>query len=82
MARILCIEDCIDFQNFLKVVLSQHQLSFLETVSEVLHYINEHTFDCDMVLLDLTLPDGHGIKLLPAIKQNLDNKKIPCIVLS
>jgi len=82
MARILCIEDCIDFQNFLKVVLSQHQLSFLETVSEVLNYINVQAFDCDMVLLDLTLPDGHGIKLLPAIKQNLDHKKIPCIVLS
>ena len=36
----------------------------------------------DLILMDIMLPDGNGVKLCEALKQNEDKKEIPVLLMS
>lgn len=82
MGRILCIEDSGEFQIYLSSVLRDHNLTFFGTVDDALRTIEKSGNSFDLILLDLSLPDGNGAKALPRLRQLLGDQSIPCIVVS
>lgn len=68
--KILIIEDNIELHQSIKKALTDEQYTCESaySIQEATYLINMYTYDC--VLLDLTLPDGSGLDLLPLIKQN------------
>lgn len=68
-ARILQIEDNSDHRQIVaNLVDSNVQLDFAPDWKEARRLLK--TFDYDLVILDLELPDGRGEDLLPLIKAN------------
>src|SRR5207249_1653978 len=47
---------------------------------QALDYLREHT--CDLVLLDLHLPDMSGLEVLTALRANRETAAIPVVVFS
>jgi DNA-binding response OmpR family regulator len=82
MAKILCIEDSREFQVYLSSVLREHNITFFGSLVEVLRAIEGARSNFDLILLDATLPDGNGIKILPKIRAALGSTHVPCIVIS
>ncbi len=68
--KILIIEDNIELHQSIKKALTEEQYTCESaySVREATYMIKMYTYDC--VLLDLTLPDGSGLDILPLIKQN------------
>ena len=66
---ILVVEDNDDFRFVLESFLSSGNDVFPAGNLHIAHqFIRSHTFD--LVLLDLSLPDGDGLSLIPEIKDN------------
>lgn len=82
MARILCIEDSQDFQLYLASVLKEHTLTFVASSSEALRITENGRDHFDLILLDVSLPDGNGIKILPRLKELLSPRFVPIMILS
>lgn len=82
MARILCIEDSQDFQVYLSSVLKEHTLSFVSNTNEALRITENGRDHFDLILLDVSLPDGNGIKILPRLKEFLSPRFVPIMILS
>lgn len=82
MARILCIEDSQEFQIYLSSVLKEHNITFVSTSNEAIRLTQGGRDHFELVLLDVSLPDGNGIKILPRIKEALMPRFVPIIVLS
>lgn len=82
MARILCIEDSKDFQIYLGSLLKEHNLTFAASVSEAVRIVNGAKDHFELIILDVSLPDGNGIKILPQLKEALNPRFVPIIVLS
>lgn len=82
MARILCIEDSAEFQIYLSSILVEHTLIHASTISEALQTIEQGANFFDLVLLDISLPDGNGMKVLPKIKEAFSDHMIPFIIIS
>lgn len=67
MSKILVIEDQVDFQMMIRTMLERnHQVVIASTVNDAQKKINED--DYDLVLLDVTLPDGNGFNLFTQFK--------------
>lgn len=65
--RVLMIEDDADLANIVgEQCQTMAHFVFACTLKEARHALKESIYD--LVLLDLTLPDGSGLKLLPEIK--------------
>jgi len=75
---LLVEDDAIDAKRT-KSVLHEHALTVVGTVSEASQRCNEEPFA--LILLDLSLPDGHGLELLSRITEG-PNRFTPIIVLS
>lgn len=73
MSSILCVEDSREFQILIRSALAEHQLQFASTLAEARLVISKIGTDFQIVLLDLSLPDGDGIKFLSELK--LQNKE-------
>lgn len=82
MAKILCVEDSPDFVIYLTSVLKDHTLSFATTLSDAFQYVQNGRESFDLILLDVSLPDGNGIKALTQFKDAFTAKNIPIIILS
>lgn len=82
MAKILCIEDSQDFVIYLTSVLKDHTLSFAPTLNDAFKYVQNGRESFDLILLDVSLPDGNGIKALGQFKDAFSAKNIPIIILS
>jgi len=82
MARILCIEDSQDFQLFLSSILKEHVLTFVASTIEALRITNNGQNHFDLILLDVSLTDGNGIKILPKLKEIFAGRFVPIIILS
>ncbi len=73
MGSILVVEDSSEFQILIRSSLSEHQLQFCSTLAEARKFISRIGTDFQVVLLDVSLPDGDGIKFLTELKlQNKD----------
>lgn len=82
MARILCIEDSKEFQIYLTSVLREHTLVHVSTLGEATRAVDSGHLDFDLVLLDVSLPDGNGMRALPKLKEAFTGKQVPFIVVS
>lgn len=82
MARILCVEDSREFQIYLSSILREHSLTHVGTIDEAIRAVDSGNSSFDLVLLDVSLPDGNGMKALPRLKSAFTNRPIPFIVIS
>lgn len=79
MANILVIEDDIEIIKNLRILLEEEGFKFFSatTWKDSLQEIEKDIYD--LILLDLTLPDGNGYSICTAIKHKKD---IPVIFLT
>lgn len=82
MARILCVEDSSEFQVYLSSILKEHNLTFASTISDSIRMTENGRNNFDLILLDVSLPDGNGMKILPKLKEAMLPRAIPIIILS
>lgn len=79
MPHILHIEDDFGVQKVISSVLqSTATVSNANNLNSARKLLENETFD--LIILDLSLPDGNGLDILPAINNN--NKDIPVIIFS
>ena len=62
MAAILVVEDCEDFVELIERALQAHDLTFARSLEEARRQLDDEAL-FDLILLDLTLPDGDGLSL-------------------
>ena len=80
---VLIVEDEFVNRELLKAYLEgEYELIVAETGETALKTIREHSETLSLVLLDLILPDMHGLDILREIKQDEDLSRIPVIVLT
>ena len=77
MKNILCVEDNPEIQILVEAALDQHQLTLASTLAEAKASLKKQTYD--LVILDLELPDGDGMKFLAEIGQD---GEIPVFILT
>ncbi len=82
MAKILCVEDSTEFYIYLTSVLRDHTLVQAESLNDAFKLLQNGRESFDMVLLDISLPDGNGMKALPGLKETFASKVVPIIILS
>ena len=83
MRRILIVEDELVNRELLKAYLEdKYELLIAETGAEALEAVRKHFDTLSLVMLDLILPDMHGLDILREIKQDPDLSRIPVIVLT
>ncbi|MBX7231459.1 MAG: response regulator transcription factor [Bdellovibrionales bacterium] len=82
MAKLLCIEDSQEFFLYLKTVLKEHDLTHVTNLNDAFKIIQNGRNSFDLILLDVSLPDGNGIKSIGALKDSFSTKLIPIIVIS
>jgi DNA-binding response OmpR family regulator len=78
-SRILHVEDDRDFQNYIGLILKDRgDITQVGTLEEASRIADREEFD--LILLDLTLPDGSGMELI----RQLETKEIspPVVVFS
>lgn len=83
MDKVLCVEDSQEYQKVIKNALKGIDADFAATLAEARTFLNSPENAYDMLLLDVSLPDGDGIKFLSEF--NLNNKKmrdIPVFIVS
>jgi DNA-binding response OmpR family regulator len=77
MKSILCVEDNSEIQILVEAALDQHQVTLAKTLAEAKISLKRQTYD--LVILDLELPDGDGMKFLAEIGQDAE---IPVFILT
>lgn len=81
MNRILLVEDSIESQILVASALDRsYDLICASTLQEAESFINSSPFD--LVLLDITLPDGDGYQLCSRLQNNSATKDIPIVFLT
>lgn len=77
--NILLIEDNIDIIDGLKFSLEEngYNVNALKTIKESISYLEN--YNPNLIILDVTLPDGNGFDLY---ERHITNKKIPTIFLT
>ena len=69
LPRVLHVEDEVDVHNIVKLMLRDHcELTSTTTFADSKKVLESENFD--LVLLDIGLPDGSGLDLLPLIEKN------------
>lgn len=78
--RILHVEDDPDILQVVAIILHKEaQVSYAFTLEEAKRKLKEETFD--LVILDLELPDGSGLELLPLLN-NSNGQPTPVVIFS
>jgi len=80
--NILLVEDDANLAKVLSVhfTKSDYATQWAGTISDARALLHSHTFD--VVVLDLSLPDGSGLDLLDEIKSHPHTESIPVIVVT
>ena len=78
--KVLIVEDEVQIRTLVRLGLEQHDITVSEasTVAEALRAVDDTVFD--VIILDLTLPDGSGIDVLARINEQFSQSHV--IVLS
>ena len=80
---VLIVEDEFVNREILKAILEQdYEVITAETGTEALEMIHAHIGTLSLILLDLILPDIHGLEILGQIRQDAEMARIPVIVLT
>ncbi|MCC2679816.1 MAG: hypothetical protein K0R29_2392 [Pseudobdellovibrio sp.] len=82
MNRILCIEDSVEYQIYLSALLKDYNVTFASDSNKALQITQNAREQFDLVLLDVSLPDGNGIKLVPKLREAFSSQFVPIIVVS
>ncbi len=91
MAEILLVEDNPGDVRLMREAFREitvpHRLSVVETGRQALEFVRregayEEAPRPDLVLLDLMLPDVHGLEVLAAVKKDPALRRIPAVVFS
>ena len=81
--RILIVEDEFVNRELLKVYLEgEYELIIAETGAQAMAALRTQIDTLSLVLLDLNLPDMHGMGILREIKRDPEMNRIPVIVLT
>lgn len=81
--RILIVEDEFVNRELLKVYLEgEYELIIAETGAQAMAALRTQIDTLSLVLLDLNLPDMHGMDILREIKRDPELNRIPVIVLT
>ncbi len=81
--RILIVEDEIINQELLKLMLADtYEVVVAGTGTEALEEIRNHHDILSLILLDLNLPDMHGLEVLRRIKAESCSARLPVIVMT
>ncbi|MYM86156.1 response regulator [Rugamonas sp. FT82W] len=83
--KILLIEDDLDLGNGVRIALSEQgmEVVWVRTLDDAARSLARD--GCDLVLLDLGLPDGDGLTLLGQLRRNKvpgDSGGLPVLILS
>lgn len=78
--KILLIEDDLDLGNGVRIALADQGMDvvWVRTLEDATRNLSYST--CDLVLLDLGLPDGDGLQLLSRLRR--DSSALPVLILS
>ena len=80
---ILIVEDEFVNREILRMILEQdYETAVAETGAEAMAFIRENRETLSLVLLDLNLPDGHGLDILRKMKEDELTSRLPVIVLT
>lgn len=82
MERILFIEDSAEFGLYIKSALKEYEIFLAPSLSDAFHLLKTGRKSFDLVLLDVSLPDGNGIKSLDSLKEYFSDNTTPFIVLT
>lgn len=82
MANILCVEDSNEFIIYLTSILSGHSITHASDIKQASNLTNTGRSPFDLILLDISLPDGNGLKIIPHLRDLNTEYPIPIIVLS
>src|SRR6185312_255392 len=80
MRSVLVIEDNAEMRILVEAALDEYQLAFSSTLKEAKENLRTRRFD--LILLDLGLPDGDGLKFLAELSGQPQSKDVPVIILS
>lgn len=82
--KILLIEDDLDLGNGVRIALAEMGMDvvWVRTVADASHSLSND--GCDLVLLDLGLPDGDGLQLLSQVRRSRvpGESGLPVLILS
>jgi two-component system phosphate regulon response regulator PhoB len=82
MNRILCIEDSREIQILVKEALKDFEVTCVETLADAREQIKTNKSKFDLILLDLTLPDGSGVKFLTEIRELNTQEPLPIFIIT
>ncbi len=68
MSSILCVEDNPEIQILVEAALDAHQVTLASTLTEAKACLSKQRYD--LVILDLELPDGDGMKFLTGLNSS------------
>ncbi|MFQ5398261.1 MAG: response regulator [Anaerolineae bacterium] len=80
IVRVLIIDDEPNLRTTLAMILRRagYDVSVATCAGDVAQYLDDEKYD--LFLLDVRLPDGNGLDLLPAIRRS--NPGVPVLVLT
>ncbi len=81
--KILLVEDELINREILKMYLQEeYDVVPAETGAQALEVIHERAESLSLILLDLNLPDLHGLEVLREVRSDIRYAKIPVIVMT
>ncbi len=80
--QVAIVEDDYDLREVIALILENelYTIKLLPNAFMFNRYIKEHT--PDLILLDVMLPDGNGIKICQELKSNPRTQQIPVLLMS
>lgn len=82
MKNLLIIEDVEDHLEIVKLILEQHGYNILVATTGLEGLNSARANTPDLVILDVVLPEMNGYEVCKEIKNGIDTKNIPVIMLS
>ncbi len=81
MSKVLIVDDDKDISELISLILKKEQIDskIINNPLTALEFIKSSNFDCDLILLDIMMPEISGTELCSKIR---DNVNIPIIFVS